>query len=104
MNVRRRYILKPYVQKRFQQLCSAATPIEEKTLFPNDITRRMKEINDASKINKQLSNQNFQYRGSKNFRGKPAYRGSRGFNNYRGNYRGNPRGYRGANRGRYQSK
>jgi hypothetical protein len=34
MNVRRRYILKPYMQKRFQQLCSAATPIEEKTLFP----------------------------------------------------------------------
>lgn len=50
-NVRRRYILRPYVHKTFQQLCSASTPIEEKTLFPSEVTKRMKEITDASKIN-----------------------------------------------------
>lgn len=38
-NVRRRYILRPYVHKKFQQLCSASTPIEEKTLFPSDVTK-----------------------------------------------------------------
>lgn len=53
-NVRRRYILRPYVHKKFQQLCSASTPIEDKTLFPSDVTKRMKVITDASKINKQL--------------------------------------------------
>lgn len=55
-NVRRRYILRPYVHKNFQQLCSASTPIDhdEKTLLPSDVTKRMKEITDASEINKQL--------------------------------------------------
>lgn len=53
-NVKRRYILRSYVHKKFQQLCSASTPIEEKSLFPSDVTKRMKEITDASKINKQL--------------------------------------------------
>lgn len=37
-NVRRRYILRPYVHKKLQ-LCSASTPIEEKTLFPSDVTK-----------------------------------------------------------------
>lgn len=55
LNVRRRFILRPFVQKKFQQLCAATTPIEEKTLFPSDITKRMKEITDASKINRQLT-------------------------------------------------
>lgn len=34
LNVRRRFILRPFVHKRFQQLCAATTPIEGKTLFP----------------------------------------------------------------------
>uniref|UniRef100_A0A8W8M0V0 Uncharacterized protein n=1 Tax=Magallana gigas TaxID=29159 RepID=A0A8W8M0V0_MAGGI len=75
LNVRRRFILRPFVHKRFQQLCAATTPIEEKTLFPSDITKRMKEISDASKINKQLTPgfpRNIQ---SKNFRGKMNFRG-----------------------------
>lgn len=37
LNERRRFILRPYVQKKFQKLCAATTPIEEKTLFPSDI-------------------------------------------------------------------
>lgn len=41
-NVRRRYVLRPYVHKKFQKLCSDSTPIEEKTLFPSDVTKRMK--------------------------------------------------------------
>ena len=47
INVRRRFLLRPYVHKKFQQLCAAITPIEENTLFPSDITKRMKEITDA---------------------------------------------------------
>lgn len=34
-NVRRRFILRPFVQKKIQQLRAVATPIEEKTLFPS---------------------------------------------------------------------
>lgn len=52
MNVHRRYLLSPFVQKRLQQLCLALTPIEKKIPFPLDVTKRMKEIADASKINK----------------------------------------------------
>lgn len=36
--------------KKNQQLCSASTPIEEKTLFPCDVTKLLKKITDASKI------------------------------------------------------
>ena len=32
-NVRRRYLLCPFVHKQFQQLCLASIPIKEKTLF-----------------------------------------------------------------------
>jgi hypothetical protein len=68
VNARRRYILRPYVHKKFQQLCSAATPIEEKTLFPSNVTKRMKEIADASKINKQMVTGQNSYN-SRNFNG-----------------------------------
>lgn len=49
LNVRRRFILMLFVQTKFQQLYAATTPIEEKTLFPFDITKRMKEITDVQK-------------------------------------------------------
>jgi hypothetical protein len=55
INVRRRFILRPFVHKEFQQLRAATTPIEEKTLFPTDITKRMKKITVASKINRLLT-------------------------------------------------
>lgn len=47
INVRRRYLLSPFVQKRLQQLCLALTPIEEKIPFPLDVTKRTKEIADT---------------------------------------------------------
>ena len=57
-------------------LCAATTTIEEKTLFPSDITKRMKEITDASKINRQLTS--FPRNGPKNLRGKMTnFRGRR---------------------------
>jgi hypothetical protein len=63
ITVRRRFILRPFVHKKFLQLCASTTPIEEKTLFPSDITKRMKEITDASKVNRQLTG--FQRNGPK---------------------------------------
>lgn len=85
-----------YVHKKLQQLCSASTPIEEKTLFQSDVTKCMKEITDASKINEQLiSGQNFtsqrNFLSSKNFRGR--YRGRAG--SYRGGRSNRSKGYRG---------
>lgn len=72
---RRRYILRPYVYQKNQQLWSASTPIEEKTLFPCDVTKLLKETTDASKIHKQLiSGPNItsqrHFHSSKNFRGR----------------------------------
>ncbi|CAC5383916.1 unnamed protein product [Mytilus coruscus] len=49
LNIKRRYFIRPYVNKRFQQLCSSTCPIGEQ-LFPNDVRKRMKEISDASNI------------------------------------------------------
>ena len=104
LNVRRRYILRPYVHKRFQQLCSASTPIEEKTLFPNDVTKRMKEITDASKINRQISSQNFSgqnsYKSSKNYRGRPAFRGRANNYTFQRGGRSRVRGFRAYARGK----
>lgn len=78
LDMRSRFILRPFVQKKFQQLCAATTPIEEKTLFPSDITKRMKEITDASKINRQLTgyprniSKNYIWK-MNNFRGRNQY-------------------------------
>lgn len=65
LNIKRRYFIRPYVNKRFQQLCSSTCPIGEQ-LFPNDVGKRMKEISDASNINRQLR--------PKNSRGRPSLR------------------------------
>lgn len=89
LNVRRRFISRPFVQKKFQQLCAATTPIEEKTLYPSDITKRMKEITDASKINRQLTG--YPRNISKNYRGR--------MNNFRGRNQFSPY-TRGGGRGR----
>jgi hypothetical protein len=43
------------VSKKFQPLCAASTQIEETTLFPTDATKKMKEISDASQINRQFT-------------------------------------------------
>lgn len=77
MNIKRRYILKPYVQKRFQQhlLLSGKKPCFL-TILVLRHTKRMKEINDASKLSKQITRQStYSARGSKTFSWRPAYRG-----------------------------
>jgi hypothetical protein len=53
INIKRRYFIIPYVSKEFQPLCSASCPIEDH-LFPKDLSKRIKEIKDASEINKQF--------------------------------------------------
>lgn len=70
LNVRLRFILRPFVHKRFPQLCAATSQIEEKTFFSSDITKRMKDISNASKINKQLLTGFLRNIQSKIFRGK----------------------------------
>ena len=75
INIKRRYFIRPYVSKKFQPLCSASCPIEE-YLFPKDLSKRMKEITDASEINKQFRS------APKNFRGRPYGR----IQNYKENW------------------
>ena len=83
LNIKRRYFIRLYVNKKFQQLCSASVPIGDQ-LFPNDAGKRMKEINDASHINRQLP---VRY-GPKNSRGRPNTRAQAWYQNQRG--RGQP--------------
>ena len=64
LNIKRRYFIRPYVSKKFQQLCSASCPIEDQ-LFPKDVAKRMKEITEASQINRQVRAM------PKNLRGRP---------------------------------
>lgn len=54
MNIKRRYFIRPYVSNKFQQLCRC--PIQEQLLpkLPKDVAKRMKEISDASQINRQI--------------------------------------------------
>lgn len=75
INIKRRYFIIPYVSKEFQPLCSASCPIEDH-LFPKDLSKRMKEITDASEINKQFRS------APKNFRGRPYGR----IQNYKENW------------------
>ena len=91
INIKRRYFIRPYVNKRFQQLCSSACPIGEQ-LFPNDVGKRMKEINEASHIRQ------FRTMGSKNLRGKPRGQSSQW---YQPRGRGYQRRPRGSFRGKY---
>ena len=53
LNISRRYFIRPYVSKKFQQLCLSSCPIEEQ-LFTKDVARRMKKINEASQIYEQV--------------------------------------------------
>ena len=98
INIKRRYFIRPYVSKKFQQLCSASCPIEEH-LFPKDMAKRMKEISEASQINRQIAPLK---QGSKNYSAnrRPYQRGRGGYYQQapnRGRGRGRPyrRGYRG---------
>ena len=82
LNVKRRHILRPFVSKKFQPLCAASTQIEETTLFPTDATKKMKEISDASQINRQFTSHSCGYNSGhydrgypKNSRGRPYGRG-----------------------------
>lgn len=45
MNIKRRYILKPYVQKRFQQHLL----LSEKSLLPNDTSIKTYKTNEGNR-------------------------------------------------------
>lgn len=95
LNTKRRYFIRPYVNRRFQQLCSSACPIGEQ-LFPNDVGKRMKEINDASHIRQ------FRPQMSKNSRGRPSSRGQTS-QWYQPRGRGYQRRPRGSFRGKFHT-
>jgi hypothetical protein len=52
MNIKRCYFIRPYVSKKFQQLCSSTCSIEEQ-LFPKDVAKSMKEISGAQHMEVQ---------------------------------------------------
>lgn len=70
------FYFKAICSEKIQQLCAATTLYTNwgKKLSPSDIIKRIKEITDASKINKQLTgyprNISNNYRGKINFRGR----------------------------------
>ena len=99
MNIKRRYFIRPYVSKKFQQLCSSTCLIEEQ-LFPKDVAKSMKEISDASQINIEIRPT---YGGSKNFRRRLYGRGQSNYHVQNSQYsrrRGYQRGPRGSFRGK----
>ena len=80
LSVRRRMLLRPHIDRRFNQLINRNEPIGLENLFGDDVSKRLRDINEAHKLNRNLSN-------SKNF--KRPWSSSRGRNNFRG---GNNRG------------
>ncbi|XP_052082856.1 uncharacterized protein LOC127720327 [Mytilus californianus] len=90
LSIKRRMNLKPHIERKFHQLCNRNEVVGEK-LFGDDISKRLREINDVQKINKTFS--------SKNYRGRSYRRGYRfGMSNPRGNFRGQSRYPRGSYR------
>lgn len=85
LSVRRRMLLRPQIDRRFQQLINRNEPVGIECLFGDEVSKRLRDINEAHKLNRSLSN-------SKNFR-RPAaqnyYRGRYTFN--RGTSRGSTR-------------
>ncbi|XP_062619526.1 uncharacterized protein LOC134281079 [Saccostrea cucullata] len=82
ISVNRRLLMKPFIDKRYHQLCNRNEKIGDNKLF-EDVGKRLKDINDAQKINRNYF--------SKNFRGS---RGNRMMTNPQSSY---------SQRGRYRT-
>ncbi|CAC5403420.1 unnamed protein product [Mytilus coruscus] len=85
MSVRRRMLLRPAIDRRFNQLINRSEPVGENNLFGDDISKRLRDINDADRLNRNLSNsKNFEHQGSYGRAGR-SFRGTN-----RGSLRANP--------------
>lgn len=49
LSIRRRYLIKRFLKRRFHQLCAPSNPVGE-TLFGSELTQKLKEIGESSKI------------------------------------------------------
>lgn len=93
LSIRRRYLLKRFLKRRFHQLCLPSNPIGE-TLFGSELTQKLKEIGESSRIMENHTKGSFVNRGfPKN--------GRRGSTRYGPRFQ---RGYRGSDRGRGKSQ
>ena len=82
LSLRRRYMIKPHLKKKYQNLCHISMPISSK-LFGDDITKDVKNCDTGISIAKE-NYQNFYnrpYRGRGTFRDSFS-RGMRGYNRY----------------------
>lgn len=50
--------MKPFIDKRYHQLCNRTEKIGDNKLF-EDVGKRLKDINDAQKINRNYFSKNF---------------------------------------------
>lgn len=71
LSLRRRYLLKPNLKKKYRNLCSQSTPISSQ-LFGDDIAKEIKNCDAGVSISSRLD----QF--SRPFRGRGFYRGNRG--------------------------
>jgi hypothetical protein len=102
LSLRRRYIIRPNLKKKYKNICSQSTPITEK-LFGDDIGREIKNCDTGISLafpkyeNRYFRGRTPGYRGSYHQRrGRPYYTGyNQQHNQYgNGNYRGSFRGRR----------
>ena len=74
-------MLRPHIDRRFYQLISRNEPVGIECLFRDKVSKRLRDINEAHKLNKNLSN-------SKNFKRPAAPIRGRNLFNRGGSYRG----------------
>lgn len=86
LSLRRRYMIKPHLKKKYQNLCHISMPISTK-LFGDDVAKDVKNCDTGVSIAKE-NYPGYQYGYNKPYRGRGAFRGfSRGM---RGGYRYQP--------------
>ena len=102
LNLRRRELLKPAINKEYGHLCSSNVPITDE-LFGADLSQQVKDIAELNKVSQQLRVN--RGRGAGNFRGRGRFprrgsflgQGASGSGRGRGGFRG--RGYQRRGRG-----
>lgn len=76
VNLRRKELIKPDLNDRYQQLCGPATPVS-KFLFGDDLAKAVKDINETSKMEYDIMgyNKNKRFRGDYYSKGKTPFSG-----------------------------
>lgn len=79
LSIKRRMSLKSHIDRKYHQLCNRNEDVGS-NLFGDDVGKRLKDINEINKINKNITSsygRNSRYRGS--FRGRNRFLGRRGY-------------------------